>query len=199
MDGVIPRKVSQIGSYEPVCVPLVLNWEAVQDHVRPCSGVTEALVTPQVRLIYKVGLTAKCTQPWNKQNQILSVAYLQARSSDFQCADTRRMERKVRTQLLEEAGNSFVAIVCDTSKPCSKIKQQQKQRLVGRSCCRAGMREQELQRLELHLCSGFWQFRAALSRFLLCVPLSGAAGDGETPEVIKVVPVEWDQLYPKNL
>lgn len=73
MDGVIPRRVSQIGSYEPVCVPLVLNWEAVQDHVRPCSGVTEALVTPQVRLIYKVGLIAKCTQPWNKQNQILSV------------------------------------------------------------------------------------------------------------------------------
>lgn len=45
----------------------------MQDHVRPCSGVIEALAMPWVRLIYKVGLTTKCTQPWNKQQQILSV------------------------------------------------------------------------------------------------------------------------------
>lgn len=166
----------------------------MQDHVRPCSGVTEALAVPQARLIYKVRLTAKCAQAWSRQNQILGVLVFRQGAQVFNVQAWVGLRMKSEQHSFQKRGWKFTWSNCVWHiKTMSQDLAATKQRLTGRSCCRAE-NGQELWKLELHLCS-------KSSCLLQCCPLqipsacpvfsSLSGGDKGTPEMKESTP--WVQ------
>jgi hypothetical protein len=108
------------------------------DHVRPCSGVTEALAMLQARLIYKVILTAKCTQAWSRQNQILSVLVFRQGAQVFNVQTWVGLRMKSKQHSFQKRGWKFTwSNWVWHIKTMSQDLAATKQRLTGRSCCRA--------------------------------------------------------------